>query len=70
MNIYLSLIVADGFENFRKRYLEIYQPGPAFLFAPVLAWPSALKKNDVKLELPADINMLLIVKKGVLLMDK
>ena len=46
--------------------LEIYQLGPGNNFpAPGLAWKEALKKTEVNLELPADIDMLLMIEKGV-----
>ena len=35
------------------------------LSAPGLAWQSALKKTEVKLELLIDIDMLLMVEKGI-----
>ena len=61
-----TLILADVFENCRKLCLKIYQLGPAkFLSVPELAWQGALKKTEVKLELLTDIDMLLIVEKGV-----
>ena len=46
-------------------YSRIYQLDPAkFLSDPRLAWQVALKK-EVKLELLADIYMLLMVEKGI-----
>ena len=33
--------------------------------APGLAWQAALKKTEVKLELLTDVDMLLMVKKGI-----
>ena len=57
--------MADVFENFREMYSRIYQLDPAkFLSDPRLAWQVALKK-EVKLELLADIYMLLMVEKGI-----
>ena len=40
-----------------------------FLSALGLAWQFAFKKMKVELELLADIDMLLMVKKGVLIME-
>ena len=36
-----------------------------FLLAPGLAWQAALKKTKIKLEFLTDIDMLLMVKKGI-----
>ena len=53
-------------KTFKKICLKIYQLDPAkFLSAPGLAWQAALKKTEVKLELLTDIDMLLMVKKGI-----
>ena len=61
-----TLLLADVFENFSKMCLNIYQLDPAkFLSAPGLAWQAALKKTAVKLELLTDIDMLLMVEKGI-----
>ena len=45
-----TLLLADVFENFS---------------APELAWQATLKKTEVKLELLTDIDMLLMVEKGI-----
>ena len=61
-----TLLLADVFENFRNMFLKIYELDPAkFLSAPGLAWQAVLKKTKVKLDLLADINMLLMVEKGI-----
>ena len=60
------LLLADVFENHRNVYLEIYIFDPAkFLSAPELAWQAALKKAKAKLALLTDIDMLLMVEKGI-----
>ena len=60
------LLLADVFENFRNMFIEVYELDPAhFLSAPRLAWQVCLKKTDVKLELFTDVNMLLMVEKGI-----
>ena len=47
--------------------LKVYQLDPAkFLSAPGLSWQAALKKIEVKLELLTDIDMLLMVEKGII----
>ena len=46
--------------------LKIYYVDPAkFLAAPGLIWQAALQKTEVKLELLTDIEMLLMVEKGI-----
>ena len=61
-----TLLLADVSENFRNMRLEIYELDPAkFLSAPGLAWQAALKKTKVKLDLLTDIDMLLMVEKGI-----
>ena len=54
------------FENFWNMCLEIYELDPAhFLSASVLAWQATLKKTKVKLDHLTDIDMLLMVGKGI-----
>ena len=60
------LHLADVFKNFRKMCLEIYKLDHLkFISAPGLAWQTALKKTEVKLELLTDVDFLLIVEKGI-----
>ena len=49
-------------ENFQNMCLRL---DAEFLIAPGLAWQVALKKTKVKLDLLTDINMLLMVEKGI-----
>ena len=59
-----TLLLADVFENFRNKCIEIYELDPVhFLSSPGLAWQACLKKTEVKLELLTDANMLLMVEK-------
>ena len=61
-----TLLLADVLGNFRDKCIEIYELGPAhFLSAPGLTWQVCLKKTKVKLELLIDIDMLLMVEKGI-----
>ena len=61
-----TLLLADGFENFRNRCTEIYELDPAhFLSALGLAWQACLKKTEIKLELLTKIDMLLMAEKGI-----
>ena len=60
-----TFLLADVFENFKNKCIEIYELDPAhFLSAPGLAWQACLKKTKVELELLTDIDMLLMVEKG------
>ena len=46
--------------------IKIYEIDSAkFLSAPGLAWQAALKKTKVKLDLLTDMDMLLMVEKGI-----
>ena len=59
-------MLADVFENFRSKCIEIYELDPAdFLSGPGLAWQACLEKTGVKLELLTDIDILLMVEKGI-----
>ena len=61
-----TLLLAEVFENFRDKCIEIYGLDPAyFVSAPGLAWQACLKKVGVNLELLTDIDMLLMVEKGI-----
>ena len=61
-----TLLLADAFKKFWIMCLEINQFDPArSLTAPWLAWQAASKKTKVKLDLLTDINMLLMVEKGI-----
>ena len=60
------LLLADVFENFRDICMENYKLDPVHYFtAPSLAWDACLKMTNVKLELLTDIDMLLMVEKGI-----
>ena len=59
------LLLADVFENFRKKCLEYYALDLAHYYtAPGLSWDAALKMTKVNLELLDDIEMHLMVEKG------
>ena len=61
-----TLLLADALENFRNMCIKVYELDPAhFLSAPGLAWQACLKKTEVKLELLTDVDMLLMVEKGI-----
>ena len=54
------------FETFRNKCIEIYESDSAhFQSAPRLAWKSCLKKTGIELELLTNIELLLMVEKGI-----
>ena len=57
-----TLLLADVFNNFRNMCLKIYDLYPA---RPRISMTNSLKKTSVKLDLLTDIDMLLMVKKGI-----
>ena len=60
------LILTDVFENFRGICIKNYNLDPAHYYtAPGLAWDAALKVTEVELELLSDMDMLLMVEKGI-----
>ena len=62
----VTLLLADVFENFRNKCLEVYQLDPAhFLLLPGLAWQACLKKTNIKLEILTGYDMLLMVEEGI-----
>ena len=61
-----TLLLADMFEDFRNKCLEIYELDPIyFVSAPGLAWQVCLKKTGVKLELITDNDMILMIEEGL-----
>ena len=60
------LLLADVFENFRDICMTNYELDPAHYYtAPGLAWDACLKITGVKLELLSDVDMLLMIEKGI-----
>ena len=61
-----TLLLVDVFKNFSNKCIEIYELElPHFLSAPRLAWQDCLKKTEVELELLTNIDMLLMIEKGI-----
>ena len=61
-----TALLADVFENFRDKCLNINKLDPAYyLSAPGFSWDSCLKKTGIKLELLTDNEMLLLFEKGI-----
>ena len=60
------LLLADVFENFRAICLENYKLDSAHYFTtPGLTWDAASKVTGINLELLSDIDMLLMIEKGI-----
>ena len=61
-----TLLLADCFENFRTICLKEYKLDPCyFVSTPGFAFEACLKKTGVKIELLRDIDMILMVEKGI-----
>ena len=61
-----TLLFANVFEILTNICIKVYELDPAhFLSAPGLAWQACLKKAEVELELITDVDMLLMVEKGI-----
>ena len=60
------LLLVDVFEKFRDKCIKIYDLDPSnFLTRARLAWQACLKESKAKLQLLTDIDMLLMVEKGI-----
>ena len=61
-----TLWLADEFENFRNKSIEIYELELAHFLSPSgLAWQECLKKTRIKSELLTNVDMLLMVEKTI-----
>ena len=61
-----TLLLANVFENFRNMSIKAYELNPAyFLSVPGLAWEACLKRTKIKLELLTDVDMSLMIEKGI-----
>ena len=61
-----TLLLADVFENFRNICMSNYGLDPAHYYtSPGLAWDACLKITKIKLELLSDVDMLLMIEKGI-----
>ena len=68
-DIYLKvdvLLLAAVFENFRQTSIEFFNIDPPHHWsAPGLTWAAALKTTCIKLTLLADLDMLMMIEKGI-----
>ena len=65
-NVTDVLLLADVFENFRDICLINYGLDPVYYYtAPGLSWDAMLKMTGVNLELLSNIDMLLMIEKGI-----
>ena len=68
-NLYVetdTMLLADVFENFRKVCQEKYGLDPAHYYsAPGLSWDALMKKTGVELELLTDLDMHLMIERGM-----
>ena len=61
-----TALLADVFENFRKVCQDKYGLDPAHYYsAPGLSWDALLKKTGVELELLTDMDMHLMIERGM-----
>ena len=64
--IRVTILLADVFEKFKEMCLNFYQLDPTKVLSPPgLAWQAAFKKTKVKLDILTDIDMFLMVVKGI-----
>ena len=60
------LLLADVFENFRKKSLKYYKLDPCHYYTvPGLAWEACLKETKQELQLLTDYDMLMMFEKGI-----
>ena len=60
------LLLSDVFENFRETCFQYYKLDPAHYYsAPGLSWNACLKMTGIELELISDIDMYLMIERGL-----
>ena len=60
------LLLSDVFETFRETCFQYYKLDPAHYYsAPGLSWNACLKMTGIELELISDVDMYLMIEKGL-----
>ncbi|KAJ8949457.1 hypothetical protein NQ318_007558 [Aromia moschata] len=60
------ILLADVFENFRQKCLNIYQLDAAYYYTlPGFTWDCMLKYTKIELEFLQDVDMLLFIERGI-----
>ena len=60
------LLLSDVFENFRETCFQYYKLDPTHYYsAPGLSWNACLKMTGIELELISDVDMYLMIEKGL-----
>ena len=60
------LLLADVFENFRKKCLLYYKLDPTHYFtSPGMSWDALLKKTGVEIELLTDYDQYMFIERGI-----
>lgn len=59
------MLLGDVFENVRTLCKDVYKFDPPHFTAPGLGWDGMLKMTGVHLELLHDVDMLLMVERGM-----
>ena len=61
-----DLLLADFFEKFISTCLDYYELDPCHYFSsPGLSWDAMLKMTKIELDLISDIDMHLVIEKGM-----
>ncbi|KAJ8939060.1 hypothetical protein NQ318_007691 [Aromia moschata] len=60
------ILLADVFENFPQKYLNIYQLDAAYYYTlPGFTWDCMLKYTKIELEFLQDVDVLLFIERGI-----
>jgi hypothetical protein len=61
-----TVLLADVFENYRKTSLEVYDLDPTlFVSAPSLSWNAFLKFTKIEIEIPTDIELVMLIGRNM-----